>query len=223
LRPQDQAHPGAVRRGDGKESVDYIPHHAWFQFYQSTANLMHLRPNSLTDIGHSKLADGTTSEPANHNYDSHDFFDALAVGNLPAVSFLKAPAYQDGHGQYSNPIDEQSFIISVVNTLQKSPFWSSTAVILAYDDSDGWYDHQAPPILSQSSSPADQLNGNGSCTSAGAGAMQGKSVVTLLRDPVEDALGLPGGPYEIPLFLFDRYLGPAGAAGAAHAGDARPR
>jgi spore coat protein A len=28
----------------------------------------------------------------------------------------------------------------------------------------------------------------------------------LVRDSVEDALGLPGGPYEIPLFLFDRYL-----------------
>jgi spore coat protein A len=28
----------------------------------------------------------------------------------------------------------------------------------------------------------------------------------LVRDAVEDALGLPGGPYDIPLFLFDRYL-----------------
>jgi spore coat protein A len=28
----------------------------------------------------------------------------------------------------------------------------------------------------------------------------------LVRDSVEDALGLPAGPYEIPLFLFDRYL-----------------
>jgi len=28
----------------------------------------------------------------------------------------------------------------------------------------------------------------------------------LIRDRVEDALGLPGGPYEIPLFVFDRYF-----------------
>jgi phospholipase C len=67
-------------------SVDYIPHHAWFQYYPSTANLLHQRPSSLHAIGSSKAADGT-AEPANHNYDSHDFFDAVAVGNLPAVSF----------------------------------------------------------------------------------------------------------------------------------------
>ena len=35
------------------------------------------------------------------------------------MSFLKAPAYQDGHPGYSNPIDEQNFIVSVVNALQK--------------------------------------------------------------------------------------------------------
>jgi phospholipase C len=167
----------------GSASPDYIPHHMWFQYYASTANLMHLRPSSLSAIGSSKAADGS-AEPANHNYDSHDFFDALAIGNLPAVSFVKAPAYQDGHGGYSNPIDEQSFIISVVNSLQKSPFWGTTAVIIAYDDSDGWYDHQAPPIVSTSSiTPTatvqgDLLNGPGVCT--GAGAQQGKTAATLL-------------------------------------------
>ena len=158
-------------------SVDYIPHHAWFQYYPSTANLLHQRPSSLQTVGSSKAADGS-ADPANHNYDSHDFFDALAVGNLPAVSFVKAPAYQDGHGGYSNPIDEQSFIVNVVNSLQASKFWSTTAVIIAYDDSDGWYDHQAPPIVSTSSGAADQLNGAASCT--GAGAQQNATVATLM-------------------------------------------
>jgi phospholipase C len=172
-------------------SVDYIPHHAWFQYYASTSNPLHQRPNSLNDIGHDKLADGTTPEPANHNYDSHDFFDALAAGNLPAVNFVKAPAFQDGHGGYSNPLDEQTFIIKTVNALQNSPFWSTTAVIIAYDDSDGWYDHQAPPIVNPSSldaigNPAgvtdttDQLNppvnGNGVCNMTT--AQQNKPVAT---------------------------------------------
>jgi phospholipase C len=157
----------------GGPSVDYIPHHAWFQYYASTANPQHQRPSSVAAIGSSKTTDGQP-EPANHNYDSHDFFEAVQAGNLPAVSFLKAPAYQDGHGGYSNPIDEQAFIVSVVNSLQDTKFWASTAVIIAYDDSDGWYDHQAPPILNPSSlaaigSPtgvtdtADQLNGPGVC------------------------------------------------------------
>jgi phospholipase C len=38
-------------------------------------------------------------------------------------------------------------------------------VIIAYDDSDGWYDHQAPPIVNPSFSTADQLNSDGMCAS----------------------------------------------------------
>ena len=29
----------------------------------------------------------------------------------------------------------------VVNFLQQQPDWQNTAVIVTYDDSDGWYDH----------------------------------------------------------------------------------
>ncbi len=60
---------------------------------------------------------------------------------LPAVSFLKAPGFQDGHAGYSNPFDEQRFITSQINALEHTPDWSSTAVIVAYDNSDGFYDH----------------------------------------------------------------------------------
>ena len=121
-----------------KQQFDYIPHHAWFQYYASTRNAAHARPKSRAAIGHTR--DPLTGEidPANHAYDIHDFFDALDAGDLPAVSFLKAPAYQDGHPGYSNPIDEQNFIVSVVNALQKRAEWANTAVIIAYDDSDGW-------------------------------------------------------------------------------------
>ncbi|HEX3762173.1 MAG TPA: alkaline phosphatase family protein [Kofleriaceae bacterium] len=169
-------------------SVDYIPHHAWFQYYASTANPQHLRPSSLQAVGSSKTTDGK-AEPANHNYDSHDFFDALAGGNLPAVNFLKAPAFQDGHAGYSNPIDEQAFIVSVVNALQDSKFWATTAVIIAYDDSDGWYDHQAPPIVNPSfDATTDQLNAPGTCNTTS--AQQGHPVATA---------ALPGAAVNMPV------------------------
>jgi phospholipase C len=92
----------------------------------------------------------TTRKPTNHNYDIHDFFDALKAHNLPAVSFLKAPAFQDGHAGYSDPLDEQHFLVQVINTLQKNLGWSDTAVIILDDDSDGWYDHQMPPVVNSS-------------------------------------------------------------------------
>ena len=54
---------------------------------------------------------GHNGDGANHQYDIHDFFDAVNAGNFPAVSYLKAPGYQDGHAGYSTPIDEQNFIV----------------------------------------------------------------------------------------------------------------
>jgi len=150
--------------GATSTSTDYIPHHAPFQYYASTANLTHARPSSVAAIGNSLETDNVTAEPANHQYDSHDFFDALAAGHMPAVSYLKAPAFQDGHAGYSNPVDEQSFLLQVVNAVKASQEWTSTAIILAYDDSDGWYDHQMPPIVNPSDSAAvDALNSAGHC------------------------------------------------------------
>jgi phospholipase C len=149
--------------GATSTSADYIPHHAPFQYYASTANLTHARPSSVAAIGHSLETDNVTPEPANHSYDSHDFFDALTAGNLPAVVYLKAPAFQDGHPGYSNPVDEQNFLVQVVTALENSQEWSSTAIVLAYDDSDGWYDHQMPSIVNPSNSAADALNSAGHC------------------------------------------------------------
>jgi len=134
---------------------DYIPHHQPFQFYASTANPQHLRPSSVAAIGHSLQADNVTKDPANHQYDIHDFFDAVSAGNFPAVSFLKAPGFQDGHAGYSDPLDEQTFITTVINFLQTQPAWKNTMVVIAYDDSDGWYDHQMSPIVN----PSNALEG----------------------------------------------------------------
>ena len=140
----------------GKTVPDYSPHHQPFQYYSSTANPTHARPTSIQDIGHN-------SDAAKHEYDVHDFYDAIRAGNFPAVNFLKAPAYEDGHAGYSNPLDEQTFIVQVVNFLQGTPEWKNTAVVVAYDDSDGWYDHQMSPIVNQSTGSTDALVGPGSC------------------------------------------------------------
>jgi phospholipase C len=141
--------------------ADYIPHHEPFQFYKSTANPTHARPISKTAIGTS------ADKAANHQYDVHDFYDAILAGNYPAVNFLKAPGYQDGHAGYSDPLDEQAFIVTVINFLQQNADWEHTAVVIAYDDSDGWYDHQMGPIVNQSATTADALTGTGACGTGG--------------------------------------------------------
>jgi phospholipase C len=107
----------------------------------------------------------------NHQYDVSDFdqlvgairHGRLSPDRLPAVSILKAPAYQDGHAAYSDPIDEQRFVVREINALQRTPAWRSTAVIVAYDDSDGWYDHAYPGVANPSRSVSDALTAPGMC------------------------------------------------------------
>ncbi|GAA5190688.1 alkaline phosphatase family protein [Rugosimonospora acidiphila] len=131
----------------GNAVVDYSPHHDPFQYYKSTSNPKHLPPSSVKNIG--------KTDQANHQYDLTDFDAAVAANNLPAVSFLKAGQYEDGHPGTSDPLDEQKFLVKTINELQKSKDWSSTAVVIAYDDSDGWYDHVTPPAVNGSSDPAN--------------------------------------------------------------------
>jgi phospholipase C len=145
--------------------ADYIPHHQPFQYYKSTANPQHLRPSSPGMIGF--------TDQANHQYDIDDFFTAVKAGNMPAVSYLKAPGYQDAHAGYSDPLDEQTFVVDTINILMKSPEWDSTAVVIAYDDSDGWYDHQMSPIVNQSQTAMDALTGPGQCGSSANTALDG--------------------------------------------------
>lgn len=135
----------------GASVSDYSAHHEPFEYYQSTANPHHLPPSSTQMIGQ--------TDQANHQYDLSNFWQAVNSHNMPQVSFLKAPRYEDGHASYSDPLDEQRFVVDTLNRLQKSPDWDSTAVVLAYDDSDGWYDHQMSKIVNPSSDPRyDALN-----------------------------------------------------------------
>jgi phospholipase C len=141
---------------------DYVSHHEPFQFYASTRNPHHLPPTSVTNIG--------KTDQANHQYDTSDFSAALSAGSLPAVSFVKAPAYENGHPGNSDPTSEQNWVVNTVNRIMQSPNWATTAIIIAYDDSDGWYDHVNGPIVSPSATSADGLAGPGNCGSPQSGA-----------------------------------------------------
>ena len=88
---------------------------------------------------------------------------AVKAGNFPAVSFIKLPAYQDGHAGYSDPLDEQAGTVALIDFLQQQPDWKNTAVIIAWDDSDGWYDHafakttKAQDLMAESPSEVDTV------------------------------------------------------------------
>ncbi|MGD0082664.1 MAG: alkaline phosphatase family protein [Acidimicrobiales bacterium] len=163
---------GAALGGTGQWGTksDYIPHHEPFQYYASTANPHHLAPVSLDAVG---TDTGTSGEfdTANHQYDV-SWFNSLVSGiaggtipasHLPAVSFLKAPGYEDGHAGYSDLIDEQAWLANEINSIEALPTWKSTAIFVAYDDSDGFYDHVYSGVTNPSQSVADTLTGAGVC------------------------------------------------------------
>ena len=198
-------HPvGLALGGTGQYGYkdDYIAHHEPFQYYASTANPHHLTiatgngsqdtQAGLIQIGHDtqSYVDGVPQfNTPNHQYDTSDFDQLVAAissghlpaSALPAVSFLKAPGYEDGHAGYSDPADEQKFVTQEINALMKSPDWRSTAVIVNYDDSDGWYDHVYSGVTNASRSPADNLTPtsltgptSGKCTGDSAGSLNGE-------------------------------------------------
>jgi phospholipase C len=149
-----------------------------FQFYASTANPHHLSlPTGadgmdtlagLQEIGHdtqSYMTGKPQFDTPNHQYDMSDFDQLVAAisrgelppSALPSVSFLNASTYETGHAADSDPADEQQFITREINALEQTPDWPHTAVILMWDDSDGWYDHAFSGVTNPSLSVADNL------------------------------------------------------------------
>jgi len=181
----------------GKTVKDYSPHHEPFQYYPSTANPQHLPPTSIAAIGQ--------QDQANHNYDLSDFWAAADHNNLPAVSYLKAPSYEDGHAGYSDPLAEQRFLAQTINHLETLSSWKSTAVIINWDDSDGWYDHQMSPIIMQSQTSLDALSDVGFC-----GTNQTQVPTSDTRTPEEARCG--AGPRQ-PLLVVSPFSKPNFVAG----------
>jgi phospholipase C len=145
-------------------SAEYDAHYAPFQYFASTLNPHHLPPSSVQAIGH--------DDQAKHQYAITDFWDAVAAGNMPSVVFLKPPHVQNGHPSDSNPLAEQEFLVDTINRLQETREWKDMAILITYDDSDGWYDHVMPPIVSQSNDPQNDalLGPTGLCGVAAHGS-----------------------------------------------------
>ncbi len=73
-----------------------------------------------------------------------------ASGSLPSYSFIEPRYYaeldfpNDQHPPHDIRFGEE-LIADVYNTLQSSPTWTSTLLIIIYDEHGGCYDHVAPP------------------------------------------------------------------------------
>jgi phospholipase C len=74
----------------------------------------------------------------------HDLLGDAASGNLPSVAWV-APNQHDSEHAPALISDGESYVTNLVNAIEKSPEWDSTAIFITWDDWGGFYDHVAPP------------------------------------------------------------------------------
>lgn len=92
------------------------------------------------------LAEGTDARKQ-HLKDIVDFQSALKDSNLPSVSFVKPLGPDNEHPGYTKLAHGQKYVADLVKSVQDSPFWKDTAIIIAYDEYGGRWDHVAPPVI----------------------------------------------------------------------------
>jgi hypothetical protein len=78
--------------------------------------------------------------------DQSTFEDDARHGRLPAFTWVTPPYLQSSHPPFSLCSGEDWFV-QKMNALMAGPEWSSTAVVLVWDDFGGFYDHVAPPVV----------------------------------------------------------------------------
>ncbi|HUJ27213.1 MAG TPA: alkaline phosphatase family protein [Myxococcales bacterium] len=80
------------------------------------------------------------------------FYGDAAKGELPEVSFIDGSYAQEftGTGNDDHPHGDirngEQFIARVYDAIASSPQWSSTVLIVSFDEWGGFYDHVPPPV-----------------------------------------------------------------------------
>jgi phospholipase C len=74
------------------------------------------------------------------------FFTDARTGKLPALSWVM-PIGQASDHPPANVTSAEGFVASVVNAVESSPDWNTTALFVTWDDYGGFYDHVAPPLF----------------------------------------------------------------------------
>jgi phospholipase C len=81
--------------------------------------------------------------------DFTQFGTDVSGGKLPSFSFVKAIGYLSEHPGDGDTISGgETFVQSVINTVEASPYAASTLILITWDESGGYFDHVAPPAMS---------------------------------------------------------------------------
>jgi phospholipase C len=91
-------------------------------------------------------AESYTQWYVHHFVPRSDFFNDSSTGQLPDISWV-IPGNNFSDHPPANVSLGESYVASVVDAVESSPEWSSTAIFVTWDDYGGFYDHVAPPSV----------------------------------------------------------------------------
>ena len=88
----------------------------------------------------------TDSHASTSVRDLSQFGTDLGAGQLPTVSFVQPGPTHSMHPAIGVPITSGiTWLDGFIKQIQGNPVWNSTAIVVIWDSSGGWYDHVPPP------------------------------------------------------------------------------
>ncbi|MGO9688725.1 MAG: phospholipase C [Syntrophobacteraceae bacterium] len=155
------------QEGYGLEATDtngvashesYVSHHNGAQYFGYLADTPPLRPNFrgltdfFTDISKNALPEGGVFYIRGGYINQMGLLPPITNPHTPRDEIKKinaAKAGDDDHPVYTDRQISEAMAARAINAIASNPkIWEQCAIIITYDESDGFYDHVPPRILS---------------------------------------------------------------------------
>jgi phospholipase C len=129
-----------------KSGSSYIMHHNALQYFGYLRNnayywrTVHDLRDLLPDLANGALGDRSVVFVKGGS--------GNAFGWKPADTSAYAQQHfmgDDDHPGYSDSQLSESLVATVVNAIARSKYWNDSAILITWDDSEGFYDHVTPP------------------------------------------------------------------------------
>jgi phospholipase C len=163
-----------------------------WRYYAPTAGSIWTAPGAIQHMCQPQTQNGqlvcTGSDWSNVIIPQTHILTDIANNQLPSVTWV-IPRGQTSDHPWSNDGSGPSWVASIVNAIGNSSYWSSTAIIITWDDWGGWYDHVAPP----------QVLAN--CAQWGCGYVYGFRVPLIVVSPYAKAAYISHTPHDFGSIL----------------------
>ena len=144
--------------GGAASHGSYVSHHNGAQYFGYVANTPEVSSNLrgmtdfFTDMTENGLPAGGVFYIRGGYTNQMGMMPVITNPNTPAdeIAAIKAAkAGDDDHPSYSDRQLSEAMAARVINAIASKPeIWNHCAIIITYDESDGFYDHVPPRILS---------------------------------------------------------------------------